>query len=84
MNAAVDVRLRYARGPKWQSGTLTDRHPHSGTCGGVALLIEGAAYPPREVAEVRIYHDCPLELLDAAVEAGYWVLGQPAKKGGAK
>jgi len=35
------------------------------------------AYGPAEVAEVRIDADCPRELLDAAVGAGYYVLGQP-------
>lgn len=80
MQAKVDVRLR--RSVRWREGAFSDEDPARVHRGGVAVLLGEDAYPPSEVAEVRVYGECRVELLDLAVEAGYWVIGRPARKVG--
>lgn len=71
MNAPCDVRL--IPGARWHPGTLAAEGER------VIARIGDRQYGPRTVHCVRVSSDCPVELLDAAIEAGYWVLGQPRR-----
>lgn len=72
MNANCRVRL-FPQG-QWHRGILTDEiEPRLGPC----VIVKGKARWPRHVDCVAVFSSCPVALLDAAVEAGFWVVGQP-------
>ncbi|MBN2577645.1 MAG: hypothetical protein JXB10_01460 [Pirellulales bacterium] len=64
---------------KWQAAILTTEHPNG--IGLPLIEFEGNTYSPRNVEVVRISAaaDCPLELFDVAVNAGFYILGTPGK-----
>lgn len=43
--------------------------------GYVVVRVGEAAIKPEHTEVVRVPHDCPVEMLDAAIMAGYYVLG---------
>ena len=71
----TDVRVRLIPGGPWHRGTMTQyaapRDPV------VAVVVEGRPRDPDEVVCVRVFSSCPIQLPDAAVEAGFYVEGQP-------
>ena len=68
MNTQVYVRL--ISGDPWRSGLLHLR-------GNYPVLLVGAKpRGPAEVDCVVVSSACPIEMLDAAVETGFYVVGQ--------
>jgi len=56
---------------RWRHGVLVmDRSE-------AVLICRNRITPPEAVDCVQVYSNCPIELLDAAVDSGYYVLGQP-------
>ena len=49
-------------------------------CGVVAVVrLDGELIAPHDVQAVFIGQDCPAELMDLAVDSGFFVLGIPGK-----
>jgi hypothetical protein len=67
----VLARVRLAPGGSWRHALLAIREDQA------VILVRGVVRGPRNVDCVRVYSGCPIELLDAAVERGYYVEGQP-------
>ena len=78
MRTAVDVRL--IPSGHWKPGVLTTAHPDKRFCGQVVVIVEGVCLPRSYVQSVLVHDDCPIALFDAAVEAGYFVRGGPARR----
>jgi len=74
MQASCSVRLTEG-GPLVPAVLATDRAESS--YGLPVAVVEGEAYGPAEVAAVYVSAECPIELVDAAIQAGFYVLGQP-------
>jgi hypothetical protein len=77
LTTRVSIKLsEEGKGKRWLAATLTTNTPD-----GVAVIRRaGWCHPPASILVVRITSDCPVELLDAAVEAGYYVVGKPIDK----
>jgi len=74
MHAPCSVRL-IAGGPLVPGLLTTDRAESS--YGLPVVVVDDEALAPIDVAAVCVSADCPIELADAAVQAGYYVLGRP-------
>jgi hypothetical protein len=77
MHAPCEVRLDDSA--TWLPATLTTDHSPMSGVPMVVLAMDGKAHWPRTVDAVRITATCPVRLFDAAVEAGFYVLGCPGK-----
>lgn len=72
MNARVQVRIHPTG--RWRGGMLTDEvQGTSYPC----VIVRGTPRWPGEIDCVAVFATCPVELLDAAVDAGFYVVGQP-------
>ncbi len=65
------ARARLCPGGSWRHALLTIRENQA------IVVVRGVVRGPRNVDCIRVFSDCPIELLDAAVERGYYVEGQP-------
>jgi len=80
MQAHVHVRL--TPGGKLLPAILSDERAES-SYGQPVVVVEGEdnARGPGEVETVHVHADCPPELLDGAINAGYYALGMPSREG---
>ncbi len=69
----TQVRVRLIAGGPWRRGRLWLR----GNC--PVLRLEDKRLGPTDVDGVVVSSACPIELLDAAVAAGFYVVGRRRK-----
>jgi len=74
MEAPISVRL--TEGGPLVPGVLTTERAES-SYGLPVVTIAGEVYGPADLAAVYVSADCSIELADAAIAAGFYVLGQP-------
>ena len=80
MEALVQVKLRPG-GPLVSARLTTERSESSYGLPVVVVEGESNARGTAEVEAVYVMADTPVELADAAVNAGFYVVGQPRGKG---
>ena len=64
-------RVRLVAGKPWYAGELVMDGRD------VILICGNRLRHPKDVDCVAVYQSCPVELLDAAVDVGFFVVGQP-------
>ena len=74
MESAVSIKS----GGQWHPAILTTEHAAS-SYGQPVVVVDGEPHGPAEVECVRCDHRVPAELVDAAVAAGFYVIGGPGK-----
>ncbi len=75
-NMTSGCRVRLQSGSPWRRGIITTAFNPPAWFLPI-VIVDSVAYNPDGVDTVYVPSCCQIELLDAAVEAGFYVLGQP-------